>query len=119
MQELQASSVNESDKVLEELLQQYMVSVIPSEDIAELSGYLRSRSVMALRNSLAETRLGSARIRFGGEQHRAWCKNGTAIENGRVNNEELAREYGKRSDQSEDTYAWFDLGFLSMRPGTS
>ena len=28
MQELQASSVNESDKVLEELLQQYMVSVI-------------------------------------------------------------------------------------------
>ena len=112
MQELQASSVNESDKVLEELLQQYRVSVIPSEDIAELSGYLRSRSVMALRNSL--TRLGweARRIRFGGEQHRAWCKIGTVIEHGRVNNEELARAYGKRDDQSDDTYAWFDLGFF-------
>ena len=112
MQELQASSVNESDKVLEELLQQYMVSVIPSEDIAELSGYLRTRSVTALRTVQSGLGWEAARIRFGGEQHRAWCKNGTAIENGRVNNEELAREYGKRSDQSEDTYAWFDLGFF-------
>lgn len=112
MQELQSSSVNESDKVLEELLQQYMVSVIPSEDIAELSGYLRSRSVTALRNSLNRLGWEARRIRFGGEQHRAWCKNGTVIENGRVNNEELAREHGKRSDQSEDTYSWFDIGFF-------
>ena len=109
MRELQATSGNEGDEVLEALLSEYCVEIIPSADFPELISFLRSRNANALRNALARLGWEERRLRLNGKQGRTWAKKGLEIENRRVSSDQLAALY--KPDAVALGYTWFDLDF--------
>jgi hypothetical protein len=109
MRELQATSGNEGDEVLEALLLDYCVEIIPSADFPELITFLRSRNANALRNALARLGWEERRLRLKGKQVRTWAKKRLEIENRRVSSDQLAALY--KPDAVALGYTWFDLDF--------
>jgi hypothetical protein len=109
MRELQAISGNEGDEVLEALLSEYCVEIIPSADFPELISFLRSRNAKALRNALARLGWEERRLRLCGKQVRTWAKKGLEIEHRRISSSLLAAEY--KPDAITLGYTWFDLDF--------
>ena len=109
MRELQANSGNEGEQVLAAILAEHHCAIILSEDFPDLIAHLRLRNTNALRNMLIRMDWEARRIRFGGAQYRAWCKEDLEIENGRVRHDELANGY--HSDAAQAGYVWFDLEF--------
>ena len=111
MRELQATSGNEGDEVLQALLSESCVDVeiIPSSDFPELINFLRSRNANALRNALARLGWEERRLRLNGKQARTWAKKGLEIENRRVCSDQLAALY--KPDAVALGYTWFDLDF--------
>ena len=109
MRELQSTSGNEGDEVLEALLSEYCVEIIPSADFPDLILHLKSKNSNALRNSLV--RLGWERrlLRLKGRQVRTWAKKGLEIEWSRVSAHQLSAEY--KPDALTLGYTWFDLKF--------
>ena len=53
MRELQAISGNEGEQVLQSLLDDYNVSIIPSEDMVDFVAYLKLSNANSLRNILS------------------------------------------------------------------
>ena len=109
MRELQAISGNEGEHVLQSLLDENFVSLIPSEDFADLMAYLKLRNANSLRNMLSKLGWQSRRCRFAGAQHRVWCPKTLEVENGRVSHPELANTYNGLAEANG--YTWFDLQF--------
>lgn len=109
MRELQATSGNEGDEVLEALLSKYCVEIIPSSDFPELISFLKSRNANALRNALARLGWEERRLRLQGKQVRTWAKKGLELDNKRVSSLLLAAEY--KPDAISLGYTWFDLDF--------
>lgn len=109
MRELQAISGNEGDEVLEALLSEYCVEIIPSADFPELISFLKSRNANALRNALARLGWEERRLRINGKQVRTWAKKRLEIENRRVSSHQLAALY--KPDAVALGYTWFDLDF--------
>ena len=95
MRELQAISGNEGEQVLQALLDEYHVSLIPSEDFPDFVAYLKLRNANSLRNMLSKLGWEARRYRFAGAQHRVWCHKSLQVENGRVSHLELARTFDK------------------------
>jgi len=113
MRELQAISGNEGELVLQSLLDEYNVSIIPSEDMVDFVAYLKLRNANSLRNILSKLGWQSRRYRFAGAQHRVWCPKTLEVENGRVNHPELADKY--HSLAVVNGYTWFDLTYYVKR----
>lgn len=113
MRELQELSGNEGDEVLEALLSEYAVEIIPSSDFPELITFLKSRNANALRNALARLGWEERRLRLNGKQVRTWAKKGLEIENRRVSAALLAAEY--KPDALALGYTWFDLDFYILK----
>lgn len=109
MRELQAISGNEGEHVLQSLLEEYKVSLIPNEDFPEFVTYLKLRNANSLRNMLSKLGWEARRYRFAGAQHRVWCHKSLQVENGRVSYPELANRYHERA--AENGYTWFDIEF--------
>ena len=109
MRELQAISGNEGEQVLKALLDEYHVSLIPSEDFPDFVAYLKLRNANSLRNMLSKLGWEARRYRFAGAQHRVWCPKALKVENGRVSHPELANTYNRLAEANRDT--WFDLTF--------
>jgi hypothetical protein len=109
MRELQALSGNEGDQVLEALLQDYSVAIIPSQDFPELISHLRLRNANSLRNTLSRMGWEERRLRYQGKQHRVWCKQDVIVENKRTKNTSLALTFDERAE--ELGYVWFDLDY--------
>jgi hypothetical protein len=106
MKELQLDAQPESESVLEELLDLYSVSIIPSSDQRALTSYLRFKNEQALRHTL--TRLGweEARLRWGGKQRRVYKRKDTPVANGRIQCNLLARHLEKAV---EGGYSWWPI----------
>jgi hypothetical protein len=113
MRELQAISGNEGDEVLEALLSEYCVEIIPSADFPELINFLKNRNAKALRNALARLGWEERRLRLNGKQVRTWAKKGLEIEHRRISSSLLAAEY--KPDAITLGYTWFDLDFYSEK----
>jgi hypothetical protein len=109
MRELQAISGNEGEHVLQSLLDEYNVSIIPSEDMVDFVAYLKLRNANSLRNILSKLGWESRRYRFAGAQHRVWCPKTLEVENGRVSHPELANTYNGLAEANG--YTWFDMTF--------
>lgn len=109
MRELQETSGNEGDEVLQALLSEYSVEIIASSDFPELINFLRSRNANALRSSLARLGWEERRLRLQGKQVRTWAKKGLEIENKRVSSQQLAGQY--KPDAVTLGYTWFELDF--------
>jgi len=109
MRELQAISGNEGEQVLQSLLDDYNVSIIPSEDMVDFVAYLKLRNANSLRNILSKLGWQSRRYRFAGAQHRVWCPKTLEVENGRVSHPELADKYHRLA--AANGYTWFNLKF--------
>ena len=109
MRELQAISGNEGEQVLKALLDEYHVSLIPSEDFPDFVAYLKLRNANSLRNMLSKLGWEARRYRFAGAQHRVWCHKSLQVENGRVSHPELARTFHKLAE--ENNYTWFGITY--------
>jgi hypothetical protein len=109
MRELQAISGNEGEQVLQSLLDEYNISIIPSEDMVDFVAYLKLRNANSLRNILSKLGWQSRRYRFAGRQHRVWCPKTLEVENGRVSHPELANTYNGLAEANG--YTWFDMTF--------
>jgi hypothetical protein len=109
MRELQAISGNEGEQVLKALLDEYHVSLIPSEDFPDFVAYLKMRNANSLRNMLSKLGWEARRYRFAGAQHRVWCHKSLQVENGRVSHPELARTFHKLAE--ENNYTWFGITY--------
>jgi len=109
MRELQATSGNEGDEVLQALLSEYGVEIIPSSDFPELLTFLKSRNANALRNALARLGWEERRLRLKGKQVRTWATKDLEIDNKRVSSQQLAAHY--QPDAVTLGYTWFDLEY--------
>lgn len=107
MRELQALSGNEGDEVLEALLAEFNVAIIPSADFRPLVKYMNARSDTALRNALVRLGWEDHRLRLDGKQQRVWRKKGLMIEDKRVCSPDLAE---KLEGAVENGFVWFPLG---------
>jgi hypothetical protein len=113
MRDLQATSGNEVDEMLNALLQEFHVSIIPSSDFPELASYIRCRNANSLRNSLVRLGWEERRLRINGKQGRTWVRKDLDINNKRVNSPELAKSYG--GDAVDKGYTWFSCDFFQYK----
>lgn len=106
MRELQLDSQPESEALLEELLNLYCVSIIPSADQKALTNYLKFKSEQALRHTLIRLGWQDTRLRWGGKQRRVYIRKGTLAEKGRVQSELMSSDL---ESAVEGGYVWWPI----------
>lgn len=106
MRELQLDSQPESEALLEELLNLYRVSIIPSADQKALTNYLKFKSEQALRHTLIRLGWEDTRLRWGGKQRRVYIRKGALAEKGRVQSELMSSDLEKAV---EGGYVWWPM----------
>ena len=107
--ELQAISGNEGEQVLQALLDEYYVLLIPNEDFPDFVAYLKLRNANSLSNMLSKLGWAARRYRFTGAQHRVWCHKSLQVVYRRVSHSELANKYTKLGEANG--YTWFNIEF--------
>jgi hypothetical protein len=108
MRELQAQSGNESDEVLEAVLADHCVAIIPTSDFKALVKYLHAKTDNAVRNALIRLGWESTRLSLDKKQQRVWVKKGLMIENSRIKSTDLA---GRFEGAVANGFEWFPLDY--------
>lgn len=118
MREMTVDDVNETDAVLEDLLDQYGVEIIPSSEQYLLVRHLRLKSDQELQARLRRLGFAPQKRRIEGRQVRLWMRKDAAVENGRVSCPRLSEKLENSGQHKEILlrgFVWWPLTTLIKR----